>query len=78
MAGLFQQLFGGANTAGASASADAGTTTQSQNTAPAAPATQPTQQAVGTQQAVAAPQGTDPPRQLSGNLANCTQRSAKS
>lgn len=61
MAGLFQQLFGGANTAGASASADAGTTTQPQSTAPGAPAAQPTQQAAGTQQAVAAPQGTGSP-----------------
>ena len=61
MAGLFQQLFGGANTAGASTSADAGTTTQLQSTAPGAPAAQPTQQAAGTQQAVAAPQGTGSP-----------------
>ena len=67
MAGLFQQLFGGANTAGASASADAGTTTQLQSTAPSAPAAQPTQQTAaaqqtaGTQQAVAAPQGTGSP-----------------
>ena len=61
MAGLFQQLFGGANTAGASASADAGTTTQLQSTAPGAPAAQPTQQTAGTQQAVAAPQGTGSP-----------------
>ena len=61
MAGLFQQLFGGANTAGAPASADAGTTTQPQSTAPSAPAAQPTQQTAGTQQAVAAPQGTGSP-----------------
>lgn len=61
MAGLFQQLFGGANTAGASASTDAGTTTQLQSTAPGAPAAQPTQQTAGTQQAVAAPQGTGSP-----------------
>lgn len=61
MAGLFQQLFGGANTAGASASADAGTTTQTQSTAPVAPAAQPTQQTAGTQQAVAATQGTGSP-----------------
>ena len=61
MAGLFQQLFGGANTAGASTSADAKTTTQLQSTATGAPAAQPTQQAAGTQQAVAAPQGTGSP-----------------
>lgn len=62
MAGLFQQLFGGANTAGASASADAGTTTtQPQSSTPGAPSTQPTQQPAGTQQAVAAPQGTGSP-----------------
>ena len=61
MAGLFQQLFGGANTADASASADAKTTTQLQSTATGAPAAQPTQQAAGTQQAVAAPQGTGSP-----------------
>lgn len=63
MAGLFQQLFGGANTAGASASAsaDAGTTTQLQSTAPVAPAAQTTQQTAVTQQAVAAPQGTGSP-----------------
>ena len=62
MAGLFQQLFGGANTAGASASADAGTTTtQPQSSTPVAPAAQPTQQTAGTQQAVAAPQGTGSP-----------------
>lgn len=61
MAGLFQQLFGGANTADASASADAKTTTQLQSTAPSAPAAQPTQQTAGPQQAVAAPQGTGSP-----------------
>jgi len=61
MAGLFQQLFGGAGAADASASADAKTTTQPQSTAPVAPAAQPTQQTVGTQQAVAAPQGTGSP-----------------
>lgn len=61
MAGLFQQLFGGANTADASASADAKTTTQPQSTAPVAPSTQPTQQPAGPQQAVAAPQGTGSP-----------------
>lgn len=61
MAGLFQQLFGGANTADASASADAKTTTQLQSTATGAPAAQPTQQTAVTQQAVAAPQGTGSP-----------------
>ena len=61
MAGLFQQLFGGAGAADASASADAKTTTQLQSTATGAPAAQPTQQAAGTQQAVAAPQGTGSP-----------------
>jgi hypothetical protein len=61
MAGLFQQLFGGANTADASASADAKTTTQLQSTATGAPAAQPTQQTAGPQQAVAAPQGTGSP-----------------
>ena len=63
MAGLFQQLFGSANTADASASADAKTTTttQPQSSTPVAPAAQPTQQTAGTQQAVAAPQGTGSP-----------------
>lgn len=61
MAGLFQQLFGGAGAADASASADAKTTTQLQSTATGSPAAQPTQQTTGTQQAVAAPQGTGSP-----------------
>ena len=62
MAGLFQQLFGGANTADASASADAKTTTtQPQSSTTGAPSTQPIQQPTGTQQAVAAPQGTGSP-----------------